>query len=287
MSQLITLEAPAKLNLWLRVVGRRPDGFHEVETLMVRLPGLADRIEVREAEGFSFQCDDATVPAGEENLVVRAVRAFEAAAGVTVRAHVLLEKRVPHGAGLGGGSSDAAAMLRGLAAMFPGAVADERLRELAAQLGADVAFFLGDGPAVCRGRGERVEAAAGVPALPVVLIKPWFGVATAEAYARWQDASALPGIDYGPQAGAWGEMVNDLERPVFAKHLFLAELKEWLRAREEVAAALMSGSGSTMFAVLRDPAAAGDLIAAVRKDLDPTVWTWVGWSEGGGGGGSE
>ncbi len=86
--------------------------------------------------------------------------------------------------------------------------------------------------------------------MPVVLLKPWFGVATPDAYGRWRDAAPLPGVDFGPQASVAGELVNDLERPVFSKHLFLAELKEWLRGRNEVEAALMSGSGSTVFGVL-------------------------------------
>lgn len=276
------IAAPAKLNLNLRVLGRRADGFHAVETLMVRLPGLADRIEVREADSLSLVCDDPAVPGDEGNLVVRAVHAFERASGVEVRAQIVLEKRVPHGAGLGGGSSDAASMLRLLEKMHPGAVEHRQLWKLAAKLGSDVAFFLGSGPALGRGRGERIEPVAGVPALPVVLFKPWFGVATPEAYAAWKGAVALPGVDYASQAMGWGELANDLERPVFAKHLFLAEMKQWLRARPEVAGALMSGSGSTMFAVLRDFGAADGLMAAARAGLDPNLWTWAGWTEGSG-----
>jgi 4-diphosphocytidyl-2-C-methyl-D-erythritol kinase len=156
----------------------------------------------------------------------------------------------------------------------------ERLLDLSAQLGSDVPFFLGAGPAVCRGRGERIKGADNVPSLPVVLLKPWFGVATPEAYRRFRDAKALPGIDYGPQTVGDLPLVNDLERPVFSKHLFLAEMKQWLRAREEVAAALMSGSGSTMYAVLRDGASPESLIAAAREELDPTLWIWTGRTEG-------
>ena len=114
MSTLLTLQAPAKLNLTLRVLGKRADGFHEIDTLMVKLPGLTDQIEFRQDAGFSFHCDDPDLPADESNLVVKAVRAYETAAGITCDCAITLKKSIPHGAGLGGGSSDAATTLSGL-----------------------------------------------------------------------------------------------------------------------------------------------------------------------------
>ncbi len=110
----LTLHAPAKLNLSLRVLGKRDDGFHEIDTLMVKLPGLADRLEFSPSGTFSFHCDDTTLPAGEDNLVVKAARAYEAALGSACQHAVTLRKSIPHGAGLAGGSSDAAATLLGL-----------------------------------------------------------------------------------------------------------------------------------------------------------------------------
>ena len=101
------LQAPAKLNLSLRVLGKRDDGFHEIDTLMVKLPGLADELEFSQADEFSFKCDDPSVPGDEGNLVVKAVRAYESAAGISCRCAISLKKTIPHGAGLGGGSSDA------------------------------------------------------------------------------------------------------------------------------------------------------------------------------------
>lgn len=276
-------EAPAKVNLSLRVLGRRGDGFHEIETLMVALPGLADRVTIEWGAGgggLVFECDAPDVPCGEDNLAVRAVRAFEQAAGVRVDATLRLAKRIPAGAGLGGGSSDAAAVLRLLERRFGGG-GPVACGELAARLGSDVPFFLGGGAAWCRGRGERVGPAAGVPSLRLLLLKPWFGVATADAYRRWGDAVPLPGVGFGPQRCVAGELVNDLERPVFAKHLFLAELKEWLRERDGVEAALMSGSGSTVFAVLREGADGGETAAAARRELDPGLWWWSGATAGG------
>jgi 4-diphosphocytidyl-2-C-methyl-D-erythritol kinase len=276
-----SLTAPAKLNLSLRVLGRRDDGFHALDTLMVRLPDLADRLEFSPADTFAFACSDPSVPGDESNLVVKAVRAWEAAAGEACRHRIFLEKHVPHGAGLGGGSSDAAATLHAVNELHGRPLPVERLIALAASLGSDIPFFLMPGAVRCTGRGEILEpVATPPPALPVVLLKPSFGVATPDAYKRWKDAEALPGIDYEPQCFPWGELVNDLEKPVFMKHRFLAEVKQWLLERPETAGALMSGSGSTMFAILRDPASADALIAAARAELDPTLWAWTGLTEG-------
>ena len=156
-----------------------------------------------------------------------------------------------------------------------------KLLELAAGLGSDIPFFLMPGAVRCTGRGEILEGVASPPALPVVLLKPSFGVATPDAYKRWKDALAIPGIPYEPQPFPWGELVNDLEKPVFWKHRFLAEMKQWLLARPETTGALMSGSGSTMFAVLRKPADAEAVITAAREALDPTLWAWIGTTDGG------
>jgi 4-diphosphocytidyl-2-C-methyl-D-erythritol kinase len=279
----LELTAPAKLNLCLRVLGRRDDGFHEIETLVVSLPGLADRLVIEPADRFEFAMvgvEAGEVPIDETNLVVRAVREFERAGGCTVAVRLVLEKRIPHGAGLGGGSSDAAAVLRWLGGIHGGVAAPE-LARIAAQIGSDVPFFLGAGPAWCRGRGERIDPAPTIPALPVLLLKPWFGVATAEAYRDWRPAPGVAGVPTGVGAPAGlPEFVNDLEGPVFAKHLFLAEVKEWLRSRPEARAAFMSGSGSTMVAVLEPAADPAVLAAAARRELDPELWCWAGWTAG-------
>lgn len=272
----LTLTAPAKINLSLRVLGRRDDGFHEIDTLMVRLPGLADRLEFIPAEGFSFTCDDPTLPVDEGNLVVRAVRAYEQATGRACARALRLHKLIPHGAGLGGGSSDAAAALRGLDQLDGGALDPSRLHAIAASLGSDVPFFLGGPAARCSGRGETIEAVDPPAPLRVLLLKPSFAVATPDAYRRWSGSRELPGVRYAAQEAAGLNLVNDLERPVFAKHRFLAELKTWLLARDETAAALLCGSGSTMFAVLREGTDAAGLAKAARDELDPGLWHWTG-----------
>jgi 4-diphosphocytidyl-2-C-methyl-D-erythritol kinase len=280
MSEMLHLEAPAKLNLSLRVLGKRPDGFHEIDTRMVRLPGLHDRLSVRPAEADAFTCDDPGVPSDGSNLVLKALAAYRAAGGGLRPYAIHLEKRVPHGAGLGGGSSDAAAMLRALDHFSDPPMGTERLMEIAAGLGSDIPFFLGSPVARATGRGEIISASEPLPSLSLLLLKPSFGVATPDAYGGWADARELAGVPYAPQCFSWGELVNDLERPVFWKHLFLAEMKTWLLQRPETAGALMSGSGSTVFAVLHEGADAAALADAARAGLDPTLWSWHGRTGG-------
>lgn len=277
MSDLV-LQAPAKINLTLRVVGKRPDGFHEIDTHMVRLPGLHDEIVIGGEGEFRFSCDDSTVPADETNLVVKAVRIFEKETATTFRRSIHLKKNIPHGAGLGGGSSDAAALLRAVCSLTDAPVSPAALHAMAAQLGSDIPFFLMDGMVRCTGRGEILSPAGTAPIWPVVLLKPAFGVSTPDAYGRWQSSTELPGISYDPQETDGIFLSNDLERPVFAKHRVLAEIKQWLLSRKECRAALMCGSGSTMFAVLRDPADAESLVRAAKAEIDPGLWTWAGFT---------
>lgn len=274
-----TLQAPAKLNLSLRVRGKRDDGFHGIDTLMVKLPGLADELKFTAADDFSFSCDDSSVPSDEGNLVVKAAKAFESAAGVSCKCSISLKKVIPHGAGLGGGSSDAATTLLGLNKLHDHPLGVETLHHLAASLGADIPFFLTTGACRCTGRGEKIEPVPSPPALSVLLLKPAFGVETPDAYGRWKQSLELPGSEYSPQEFHGISLVNDLERPVFEKHRFLAELKQWLLARRETAVALMSGSGSTVFAVLHDSANANTVAAAARAELDPGLWHWAGITE--------
>lgn len=271
-----TLKAPAKINLSLRVLGRRTDGFHDLDTTMVRLPGLADELVFSPSDGFSFTCDDSSLPADGGNLVVKAARAYEAASGGNCGHSIHLTKRIPHGAGLGGGSSDAAATLIGLDRLNGGKLGNARLSSIAADLGSDIPFFFSPGAARCTGRGEILEPAPSPPDFQLLLLKPSFGVSTPDAYGRWSASRELPGVRYTPQILDDVELVNDLERPVFEKHRFLAETKMWLLARREVAGALLCGSGSTMFAVLF-PDANGDALArCARHELDPHLWHWCG-----------
>ena len=265
------LFAPAKINLSFKILRRREDGFHEIETLMAPI-SLRDELTIEPNEsGLVFSVDDPSLPAGEDNLVVRAARSFFGDVQEKPRVRITLRKKIPHGAGLGGGSSDAASTLLGLNQLYGGRLPSSRLTNMAAGIGSDVPFFLVQSAAWCRGRGEIVEPAA-VPSLPLLLLKPQFGVSTAWAYQRWRDSRELPGVDFAVQSVGELSLQNDLERPVFEKHIFLAQMKGWLRDQPEVAAALMSGSGSTVFAVLRDSKSADAIAARAREELDPTLW---------------
>lgn len=269
------LRAPAKINLSFEILSRRPDGFHEIETLMAPV-SLFDHVTItREgnAGGISFRCDDPTLPSGDDNLVVRAARLFLETTKSVAGVSIALQKAIPHGAGLGGGSSDAASVLLGMNRLLETGLPIDKLGELAAQLGSDVPFFLAESAAMCRGRGERVTPATLPRKLALLLLKPAFGVRTPWAYSRWRDSKELPGIRYEEQEFSGCTFVNALERPVFEKYVFLARIKMWLLAQNEVGAALLSGSGSTVFAVLREGADADGLAMRAQSEMDPALWT--------------
>jgi 4-diphosphocytidyl-2-C-methyl-D-erythritol kinase len=265
--------APAKINLSLRVFGVREDGFHEIETLIAPI-SLCDEIAIeKQSRWIDFSCDDASLPSGDENLAVQAAKLFFANSKVSGGVSIALKKRIPHGAGLGGGSSDAAAVLLALNKLFEAALSREQLIQLGSTVGSDIPFFLFQSAAVCKGRGEIVTPLKIEEQVPILLLKPAFGVSTTWAYSRWKDSRELPGISYQPQEFGGRTFANDLERPVFEKFLFLAQLKTWSLKQPEVGAALMSGSGSTVFAVMR-PNTDVDLVAKRAKtELDPEIWT--------------
>jgi len=265
--------AHAKVNLFLRVLRRREDGFHEIETLIAPI-SLDDSLLIEPADRLEFHCDQPGL-AGDDNLVVRAACAFFAETNREPKIRLTLRKKIPHGAGLGGGSSDAAAALRGLNRFFDARLSNEKLTSLAAKLGSDVPFFLNEKAATCTGRGEIVMPARSPASLNLLLLKPEFGVQSAWAYSRWHATRELAGTIYKLQEFADITFANDLERPVFEKFVFLAQMKSWLRQQSEVGAALMSGSGSTVFAVMRPNVDNDSLISRAKNELDPNLWTHV------------
>src|SRR5436305_3245995 len=265
--------APAKINHSSMIVCRRSDGFNEIETLIAPI-SLYDKIDIdRQSRWIDFSCDDPTVPSGNENLIVRAAKAFfertKISGGVTIK----LQKQIPHGAGLGGGSSDAASVLVALNKLFEAKLSGEELAKLGSTIGSDVPFFLFESAAICKGRGEIVSPTKLKKKFSILLLKPAFSVLSAWAYSRWQDSKEIPGISYRTQNFDGQDFVNDLERPVFEKFVFLAQLKAWLLKQAEVGAALMSGSGSTVFAVLRENADVDLLTKRAREELDREIWT--------------
>ena len=273
MNPCLRLPSPAKINLWLRVLGKREDGFHEVATRMCPI-SLADEVTVTLlANGETrLTCSDPTVPTDESNLALKALRAFEQRTGIRRPWAIHLEKRIPHGAGLGGGSSNAATVLDALNRLSSTGLALSELESLAAQLGSDVPFFLHRKTCDASGRGVRLQPVEPFPwKLPLVLLKPPFGISTPWAYQRWAGSGRLHGVPYDAQPCPWGEMVNDLERPVFEKWLMLPTLKTWLLKQPETQAALMSGSGSTMFAVAHSPDQAESLATRAREFCGSTT----------------
>ncbi len=280
-SASISLAAPAKINLSLRLLGKRPDGYHELETLMVPIR-LADEVEVTLVPGHevSVACNDPEIPTGRENLCVKAVEAFREETGIAHGIAISLMKRIPHGAGLGGGSSDAAAVLNALNELFDQPLVPEELLMLAASLGSDVPFFLHGGAAWCRGRGEILEDAPPVPDRTLLLIKPPFPVPTAWAYGRYAALMESPDPLLHPrkeesQSLEGITIANDLEAPVFSKYILLPVMKDWLLEQSGVESAFMTGSGSTMVAVIRPDAPPGCLASlqeGIAVEFGTTMW---------------
>lgn len=268
MSASIALSARAKINLSLRILGKRTDGYHELETLMAPI-SLSDEIEINHTHGnapgmISLTCNDPSLPTGLENLCVKAAQAFQKETGLNESIAITLLKRTPHGAGLGGGSSDAAAVLRGMNELFDEPLVFEELHQLATSLGSDIPFFLNAKPAWCRGRGELLEEVTPLPDWRLLLIKPPFSIATEWAYKQFSKNESLSYQE--PQILDGITIQNDLEEPVFKKYLVLPILKKWLQQRLEVSAAWMTGSGSTMVAAL-DRKATDEQVTLLKKNI--------------------
>jgi len=250
--------APAKVNLFLEIKGKRADGFHEVATLMVAVD-LCDELTLAPAADVTLTTDAAGLATGPENLVCRAATALRAHAGITAGAAMHLTKRIPWAAGLGGGSSDAAAALRGLNRLWNLNLPPGELAAVAATLGSDVPFFLGGPAAWCTGRGEIITPAGVGGAFDLVLVKPDFGLATADVYRRLRvpenpiDGAAARAALAAGDAEALGRVLhNRLEGPAFELAPAVADWRRRLDAYK-AAGTLMSGSGSCLFALCRNP----------------------------------
>lgn len=270
VTEIFHVRAAAKVNLVLRVGPRRPDGYHDLSTLMVPLD-LADRVEVRVSRGRKgpVACRVPGRPEldGASNLAARAAEAFRRRFGATDRIAITVEKRIPVTAGLGGGSSDAAAVLRALARAYR--VKDgAALGQVALAVGSDVPFFLGSGPAWASGRGERLRPAT-VPPLHLVLVYPTdpsMAIRAGDAYAWLDAARGTRTVGKPGAARAWrlAAAVNDLEGPCFERHPALRGIARRL-VGAGANAAMMSGSGPTVFGIFEDRAAARRAAAAAGE----------------------
>jgi 4-diphosphocytidyl-2-C-methyl-D-erythritol kinase len=282
----VDLSAPAKINLFLAITGRRPDGFHDLISVAAPLAwGDAILVEPQTA-GFSVECDVEGIPTDGTNLVAKAAKAFAAETGWSGGARFRLVKRIPAGAGLGGASSDAVSALRALNQLAGGPLDDAGFSRLASAIGSDCALFLPGGPVVMRGRGERVEPMAAAAARRlrgrrILVFKPGFAIATPWAYARLAEnpANYASARDSEARLASWiGQdgappgalLFNSMERPAFEKFPALPIVLESVRRRFGVAAA-MSGSGSACFALLPDDADAAPISATIRQAWGPSA----------------
>ena len=282
-------KSPCKVNLLLNILGKRPDGFHELETVMHPV-NLFDEIRFeRGGNGIQLTCDEPALPVDSKNLVYRAADAFMKIHNRRDGVRIHLQKKIPLAAGLGGGSGNAATTLLALNELFDRPLSTAKLNELAAALGSDVPFFLQDRLALATGRGEKIRPLDFFPALcggAFLLIHPGFGIATAWAYqslARFPAAlngrrgradKLVSSLRAGDLRAAAGEFYNSLEAPALEKYPVLALFQEFLRANG-APAALMSGSGSTTFAIAENQAAAGSLLEKFKSKFGTSCWTAV------------
>jgi 4-diphosphocytidyl-2-C-methyl-D-erythritol kinase len=282
-------ESFCKVNLLLNILGRRADDFHELETVLQPVK-VCDRLTfTRGGAGVELACSDANLPVDAQNLVHRAAAVFLQTTKIQEGVKIHLEKRIPLAAGLGGGSGNAAITLLALNELFEQPLASEKLNELAASLGSDVPFFLQNQPALASGRGEQIQPLSPFPALrdkALLLIHPGFGVSTAWAY---QELARFP-VALNGRPGRAGKLIsnlqtdnwptgadgfyNSLEAPVLEKYPLLALFQEFLRTHGALAA-LMSGSGSTTFAIVKNVPAAEALTEKFKAKFGQNYWTAV------------
>jgi 4-diphosphocytidyl-2-C-methyl-D-erythritol kinase len=281
--------SPCKVNLLLNILGKRADGFHELETVLYPIR-VFDRISLaRTGPGIQLSCNLPGLPTDSHNLVYRAAALYLEAAKVPDGVRLQLQKNIPLAAGLGGGSGNAATTLLGLNELFGDPLSPEQLQGIAAALGSDVPFFLQDQPALATGRGERIQPLGAFPALSsaaFLLVHPGFGIATAWAYqqlARFPAAlNGQPGraqklvslLQTADLRMAGASFYNSLEAPALEKYPLLALFQEFLRANE-AAATLMSGSGSTTFAVVDGLDKASALAEKFKAKFGANNWVAV------------
>lgn len=278
--------SPCKVNLLLNVLGKRPDGFHKLETVLHPVH-LCDHLTfARGGAGIELSCPATNLPTNAENLVYRAASAFLQAAKISDGVRIHLEKKIPLAAGLGGGSSNAATTLLALNELFGQPLSGANLKELASALGSDVPFFLQDKPALATNRGEKIQPLDSFPALrdkTFLLIHPGFGIATPWSYrnlARFPAAlngktgraqELVSKLQAGDLRAAADAFYNSLEAPALEKYPLLALFQDFLRSNGALAT-LMSGSGSTTFAIVENLNTAEMLADKFKSRFGPNCW---------------
>ena len=280
-------KSPCKVNLLLNILGRRPDGFHELETVMQPVNLCDEMTFARAGSSLQLTCSHPGLPADAKNLVHRAATAFLAAANISDGVKIHLQKNLPLAGGIGGGSANAAVTFTALNELFGAPLPLAKLHELAAALGSDVPFFLHDRPALATGRGEKVQPLENFSALKgkaFFLVHPGFGISTPGSYqnlARFPEAlNGRPGraakLVARLQGNDWPAIAhgcyNSLEAPAFEKFPVLPLYREFLREHGALVS-LMSGSGSTTFAIAENLAAADALAEKFKSQFGDQGWT--------------
>lgn len=270
----LSLTCCAKVNLGLRVLGKRTDGFHEVETVLQAVD-LCDEIEITDhpEPAIEVDCDHPEVPSGPENLAYRAARLAQEALSGERGCRIAIRKRIPPAAGLGGGSSNAAAVLIGLNRLWQLSLSDQELTRMAARLGSDVPFFLHGGTALARGRGEALTPVKMMAEFHLVVVKPDLSIPTAWAYGRLKipltSNSKFVKLNSLKEIRTLDQVLplldNDLEKAVGAIYALIGEIKANLVSKGAIAAA-MSGSGSAVYGIVEDRDAAWQLAERMRRD---------------------
>lgn len=278
MRPSLTRACPAKVNLFLKVVGRRPDGYHNLITVMQPLT-LADKLSLTLTSGeISLECNNPALPLDGRNLAVKAAGVFLSEVSQDLGVHIRLEKNIPLAAGLGGGSSDAAGVLLGLNDLTGHPLTAATLHRLASGLGADVPFFLVGGPAVGRGIGDQLTPLT-LPPFCYVLINPGYPVSTAWVYGNLKLdlvkglGDNIEGSIFSQPPGTW--LHNDLESVTLARHPDLALRKEILQ-QSGALATLMSGSGPTIFGIFASSAEAQGAAQKLRNSYQEWIMVTQG-----------
>jgi 4-diphosphocytidyl-2-C-methyl-D-erythritol kinase len=281
--------SPCKVNFILNILGKRPDGYHDLETVFFPVPVHDVLTFEKQTDGIALACSDPALPVDSKNLVYRAAEVFFSAAGIRAGIRIYLKKNLPLAAGLGGGSANAAVALNALNTLFDNPLNSVQLHELAAQLGSDVPFFLQNQPALGVGRGELVQPFSPFPSLQeywILLIHPGFGVSTVWAYknlglfptalngTRGRAELLVEALKTGSWESAKPHFYNSLEAPVFDKYPILALFKNFLLANG-ASVALMSGSGSTTFALFQAKNQAETALEKFKTKFGETCWTAI------------
>jgi 4-diphosphocytidyl-2-C-methyl-D-erythritol kinase len=282
-------KSPCKVNLILNILGKRADGFHELETVMHPVNLFDEMTFERVSNGFHLTCSNPALPTDAGNLVHRAAMLFLQKTGISDGVRIHLEKKIPMAAGLGGGSGNAATTLLGLNELFGKPLSDQALEDIAASLGSDIPFFLQTKPGLGTGRGEKIESLDEFPAMAgaaFVLVHPGFGISTPWAYqnlARFPAAlNGMPGraqklislLQTADLRTAGREFYNSLEAPALDKYPILSLFQAFFR-ENGAAATLMSGSGSTTFALAENLPAAQQLAEKFKIKFGETHWIAV------------